>query len=865
MIGTSRAPGTRARLVALAPALAGALAACNLDFGGATVGNLGGGDPTPQCSDCVGEDGGVPAPPGIDGRRVALLDTQAPDPAITSFVLRGTFPVPPHSFPRADGRLPFAILDYDGTVLPTQTEIVSRYANEAQGADVVEVLAKVRRDPAVAQFDTLSFAVVQQPSLAPNAPGPHDLGDLQATASLPASIQAILSNASALEIRTYDCFGNRYVCRPFDGTGSHELMRHGRVSSELRIFQTLRPEPFVGGASGTLPHSFGVHVYLSTYTGQEILGLGLRFTNGHSGRDTTTDQDNPLDKLYFSKIELVVPSTMHLRQDLDDPFLGEGTVVGADKVLELVEPLPGGKLHVIRWLGQFHRRLWLFGPSGGNSVGAYANGMGQAFCARGRDPVYGHEYWSWWNKGTSRYFPQKYQLPKLDHVGRQTLRNQLANTKNHLTTRLRDGSSDGDYPIASGVLGWGHPYGVSYGGMTSGEEIFCWDGVRTAAAASVDGLQMYRALHRMHSNRQPNVLYDVDGEPTSVERWLRGSGAGAYVPFYHYIVPFLGGSYPDPFGFAAAPRFQINHVASAGLKPGYEGAHLSFDPHDWQHLIRYTRSAKVLAWLGNDSIAKDDLRMQAEMFHLSYHRYQNDQYGGIHSSGLRSHKAVVQAHPQKGGPFGRGEAWGLDCAVAAYSLADPEWRANKRPWLADILQMLLLSQGSCNGFLQAQVSSKAVEGRYRARQQIEQSITENALQGLRESVFRGADAALSDMARDVLVDSLYGFISDMAWSSGNGPWRYTGVGPKDVSLPIWCSGSQMPGDAITPNDYETYQDWSSFAYAYEITGDPIFLERAHVQFGSVGTLMNRLLNEGTNNIQNRSALIALMQHLDGQI
>jgi hypothetical protein len=124
---------------------------------------------------------------------------------------------------------------------------------------------------------------------------------------------------------------------------------------------------------------------------------------------------------------------------------------------------------------------------------------------------------------------------------------------------------------------------------------------------------------------------------------------------------------------------------------------------------------------------------------------------------------------------------------------------------------------------------------------------------------------MSDMTRDVLVDSLYGFISDMAWSSGNGPWRYTGVGPIDVTLPIWCSGAQMPGDAVTPNDYETYQDWSSFAYAYEITGDPIFLERAHVQYGSTGILLNRLMNSGTDNIENRSALLALMQHLEADL
>ena len=40
-----------------------------------------------------------------------------------------------------------------------------------------------------------------------------------------------------------------------------------------------------------------------------------------------------------------------------------------------------------------------------------------------------------------------------------------------LLGHLQDGTGVGDYPLASGVLGWGHPYGVSYGGMTGGEDI----------------------------------------------------------------------------------------------------------------------------------------------------------------------------------------------------------------------------------------------------------------------------------------------------------------------------------------------------------------------------------------------------------
>ena len=856
---------TRPRAAALARCssailLALSAGACSLQ--GATDA-IGGGGTNPRCETCVGEDGGSPAPSAIDGQTVTELETMAPAAQNSTFVLRGTLPVPPHTFPRADGLDPFVIRDWNGMPLTTQTGLVSRYANPADGADVVEVLARVHLDPAAAAGSQVRYPVVFTPRPAPSGPGTVGLEDLLAPVGIPTGIQALLADPSAIEIAAFDCFGNKYVCRPLDGTGSYELLRHGRVTSELRIYQTMKPEPFVSGPSGTLPRFLGVHTYLSTTSGEEVLGLGLRFNNGGSGRDGTTSDDDPLDKIYFQKIQVTLPAELGFLQDFDDPFVGGFTASGNRWTWDLVEPLAAGKLHVIRWLGQFHRRLRIATANGLGVARSYADGLGQGFCVRGTDSIFARPYWSWWNRGTARFFPQKYQLPSLDHVGLQFLRNQLSGQRAHIADRLLNGTSDGDYPIASSAMGWCHPYGVSYGGMTSGQEIYCWDGIATACAASTEGLQMYRALHRMHSDRQPNVLYDADGEPSTVERWLRENGDRDYVPFYHYVVPFLGGSYPDPFGYATAPRFQTNYVAANGLKPLYEDGYMAFDPNDLQHYIRYTHAAKVLAWLGNDSIAKDDLRMEAEMFHLSFHIYRNDQFGGFIGSGLLSQRALANEHPGKGGPFGRGEAWGLDCAVAAYSLGNPTWRASKKPWMQDIISMLLTSQGTCNGFLQAQVSNKAVEGKYRARQQIEQSITENALQGLRESVFRGVDAGFAAMTRDVLVNSLYGFISDMAFLPGAGPWRYTGVGPKDVNLPIWCSHAQMPSDAVTVGDIETFQDWSSFAYGFEITGDPIFLDKALEQSPGSTDLLLRLRNGGTNNIENVSALLALMQHRAG--
>jgi hypothetical protein len=312
----------------------------------------------------------------------------------------------------------------------------------------------------------------------------------------------------------------------------------------------------------------------------------------------------------------------------------------------------------------------------------------------------------------------------------------------------------------------------------------------------------------------------------------------------------------------------ISHefVQANGLQPAYEAAHLSFDPYDYQHFIRYTRSAKVLAWLANDSLAKDDLRMQAESFHLSFHANANNSSGSAQSGGLLSLMRTVEAVPGKGLGYGRGEAWGLDCAAAVYSLTDSDWRARKLTWFMQQTQLLLDGQAACSGFIQANPTSKVFNGPYYARQLIEQSITENALVGLHECVFREAFPAYAAMVRDILTDSLLAFVSDMAWFPGEfGPWRYTGVGYLDRSLPVWCSRAEMPNDAWTAGDRETYQDWSSFAYGYELTHDQSFLDHARLQIGasSNADLLARLQAAGTSNLPNQAALLTLMQRLQG--
>jgi hypothetical protein len=239
-----------------------------------------------------GEDGGGDAPPVPDGATVGFLET--PLTSDDSFVLHGTLPVPARTFPRVDGLAPFTILDFDGVPLPTQLEVVSRYPRPSDGADVVELLARVRRDPSLAPGTYARYEVVLDPhapdaTAGPGAPGALDL--LQGPQLVRPSVAALLADPRSIEIVAYDCFGNRYDLAPLDGTGVMRRERYGVAQTELRSYGNLDPSPPVAGPSGTLPHLLGVHAYISTFADEEFLGLDLRFHNGHSGRDPSTEAD----------------------------------------------------------------------------------------------------------------------------------------------------------------------------------------------------------------------------------------------------------------------------------------------------------------------------------------------------------------------------------------------------------------------------------------------------------------------------------------------------------------------------------------------------------------------------------------------
>ena len=792
----------------------------------------------------------------VTGTVVAAIEVEQPHPHLDEFVLRATLPVPPGTFLGAPGDpVPLGIEDLDGTLAEAQVERVSGYPRAEDGADVVEVIARVQRDPEIPQGEQVVYRVVAEDSPPPPAvppPGPDGLAS--GPKAIPAKVKALLESPHPLLLAATDLHGNAYLVDLLESEGGAVWKRFGRKSAELRTYGTMEPTPPVEGATATLPHLFGVHAYLETTDEEPLIGLDLRVNNGPDGNDTWDYHDDPMGDVYFDGLYLLVPKGWYAQQSFEDPGLGKPFHLGGYTVFPLVAPLEGDALHLMPANSQFHRRLVLSPVGEFDHAQHYAKEAGRGFCIQGENPE-GDAYWSWFSPDTPNYFPQSRALPNLDHLGRAWLRDKIYWELDLILDHLTDGTSTGTYPFSHGRLGWAHPFGVPYGGMTSGTEIHITDGIVTAASAARHGYRLAQVVHRMATDRMPNAYYAVTGEPTRIEDWILDSEAGPYIPMSFAMELHYSG--PDPMGYDVAPTFQVELVEAQGRQPDYEDTLRSYQFIDLKHLVRYTRNAKILAWLGNDSLAADDLRHQAELFHLTYGDHYNNPWAGKATGSMKEDRLYVDSLPSVGFKVGRGEGWGLDCMNAAYRLAPEEWRDAKYDWYEDIAWLLLDGQSACNGFWQSNVSAKNLDGKYRTRQSIEQAILENAIMGTVESVYRGRDAVMTHMLEDALVNSLYGMVSPESWNAGErGPRTIIAVGPLDEELPPFCGTIPEDGQSEW---MDGFQIGHSLAYGYEITGDPFFLQMAEEWVE--GDLLGTLELDALENIENRSALFALAQEL----
>ncbi len=808
-------------------------------------GCAGGGEDDPTSGP---ENGGGTPPPEATvnfsiGDKVAELELAAPSES--PFLIRGTIPIAAGMYLPSSSSSPFKLRVPGVGFVNTQVEVVSRYPAAEEGADVVEILAKVEVPAGTNPGDRVAYNVVWSP----NTSG---------SITVDCNVQSLLATQDALVVRATDVFGHLYeadlLYDLINATPELHTYRDGHIARQVRTYENLTPVTPAGGATGTLPHMMGAHAYITTWTEEEFISLDLRFHNGHQGLDPGTDQDNPVGKLYFNELELRVPSGWTVFQAFESPSLGTTYTEGANRVLPLVDPIAGPKMHVMPIQAQFHRRLVVCRSGAEDRARAVLREEWLAFCRDGENSNE-ERLLSWWNPGSARYWSQNLPLPTLDQLGtKDNIRGEVEVKFDTYEQVLLNGTT-GPFPLNSGNLGWSHPWGLDIGYMHGGDEILWWDGLEALWTASTEGYRNFQISHRMYTERHATALYDTSGDAYKYEDWLVEGPTQTYLPTYIYFIPWF--SLADLHGFTTADSFQVDAVAAQSRQPGYEATLLTYKWIDEAHLIRYTRSPKVLAWAGNDALSKDDLRLQAELCRTSYAPYPQKDNGESIVTGFTHDTFNVEENPGEGVYVDRTEGWGFDTVAAYYALADDDWRGLAEAWAEEIIDFFLLGQDDCSGFIMTYPSIDHIGGEYRLVQSISEAIITNGLWGMRTSMFDSRDEVYADRLNELILGSVQGMNGPKVWDPGGSTFHfYTAVGPYDQDLPPFCNYVPDGGHLYSDN----WQTWNFLLFGYLLTGDELYINRAGLMGGS--TNPDVIGGDAwSGELEVRAGMVALLQNL----
>ena len=780
-----------------------------------------------------------------DGAVVAKIRMPAPD--VSDFILRATLPLPRGTFAGTDSQVPLAVISSgDPSASVTQVEVVSRYPNSSDGADVVEIISRVRR-PDVAPGTEIEYLVVY---------APHDKGDLD----LSPAVETLLRAPGAVRLVANDPFGNQYSSdlfkkmRTLDNTV--EVVRDGELIKEFRVPEVLVPDSPETGPQGTLPRMMGVNAFVRTFENEDFFALDLHIHNAFDGKDESVTWDDVLADIYFDKLHLRLPQGWQVVHGLENPFTGDAMEAGNMQEVPLIAAMSDGDMHMMHRQSQFSRRLIVARDGAVDRARAELERQTLGFCIAGNADD-GSELWSWWNEATARYMPQNHRLPDLSSMTtRSAVNDQYEGQYESRSAMVRDGVGDA-YPVISGNLGWAHPYWSDYGGMTGGENIEQVPGVDIAWSGSQAGFRFIEMRNQMVLDRQPTALYSSAGVPTKFEDHIIPSGLqGPYLPF-DMSMKFVGDD--SYFGFDDAPSFQSDYVASAGLKPFYEDRLKEFMAIDLQHLIRFTNDLKTMTWLGNDSLSKWQIRRVGELFRMTHHEGNVGNYGYVGASSLQWRQNRVADHPGVGIEYGRGEGWGLFAATAAYATGNDDLRSRFLPWFAEVSRVCEAGQSTCTGNLTAVRIGKQLNGLYRTRQTFEQSFATNALESMRTSVFARVDEDVHERLSNIIVDTAYSTIRMPFYDPAHGGLRkMVGVGMSDMSVPDFCF--TLPDNAGYGYSYVDHETpLTLWNYAYKISGDAEFLQIAANSVGVTSNLEAELNILGTQRLPHSAFLLGTIQ------
>ena len=748
-----------------------------------------------------------------DGRSpVARFEVVLPEG--DGFVLHGTLPLPSGTWP--DGGPPplLSVASPRGELHPAQVEPLTR-----SGAGEVEVVAL--------------RAYLSQPSgLAPGERALFDvfLGEPDSPVAPPAIPAASLALCdpeadTPILLQARDIFGNLYradlrALPAAAGSGERTLLESGPVQRVVRTYATLMPTDQARAAGpnrAPRPHLMGVHAYWTFRAGEERVGLDLRINNGAtSGSRRPGPGEEPVGTLYWDSLELVLPPDWRVDPLVADPFFGGGRDEADRRVVTLVRPEEDGSLHMMPPQAQFHRRLTLRPRT--RRPGGYLPLEGLAFARKGQG------LWSWWNASSAHWFPIDALLPDWGPLrigplrGEEAMRSRLTRRRDDLRKTLRSGTPVKGV-LAGPLMGWAQPAGVSVQGMTGGKGITYISGHQAMGAASPQGVEALMLQHRMNACRQPQAQYDRLGHIVGFEAWLDSKGRipfdfrtnGRMVP-PPFRLPCQGGPPSDP----QARRVRLDHrrppydrgspLRSGGRIDGGDGDLFAWMPHDGQHYARWTHPAMALAWLCGDALARDDLALAAETFHLMFHGAEHVHASWSDGVTLLQFERLAAAYPHHGLPLGRDQAWGIDAMCAAWRLADDPWRAAHREWFRRVGE-LLVTGAMPSGILERHEEPKLLEGRYAGAQAFECLFLEHAERCLIESVLADTEPELAEELGAVHQRALDYLFWGPVWACIEergetvcGPrWHFATAPAGDFASPPYCDETHYGPRYLPPN------------------------------------------------------------------
>ncbi|QDV06950.1 hypothetical protein Poly30_24680 [Planctomycetes bacterium Poly30] len=795
----------------------------------------------------------VPAVMAQSGRVVAKISVIAPAPA--SFILEATLPVPPGTIVEGQTTVPLA-LRIDDHEVTTQIEVVSWYPDPEDGADVIELIGRVRRPASVSEGDEIEFEVVEsQQSVQPFVASPH--------------VEQLLNTPGAIRLTANDLHGNGYTAdllakvRREDPSVTNP--RFGTYIQESRSHEVMVPDPGAGtGASAPYPHLLGVHVFARSYAHLDFLALDLTLHNGIFGK-SNSPLDDAICDAYFDSLDLHLPAGWTLAWAIESPAYGERRNEPGGTVQSLVRPLRYGQFHNVPQQAQFNRRLII-------ARGAQALAQGRSllrretrgFCVPSATPPHQitdpeNELWSWWNPLTARFLTSNTRLPVLTHMSRESVTAELESDYFQVWDQVRTGR-EGGYPMTFPSLGWAHPWGVQYGGMTGGDEIEMIPAIREAWARQPVGLRFLDQLSKAYIDRQPDAIFQLDGTPPDVEEHVFLEGTpNAYVDGYFYLKPAYSDTY---FGFNHVEWSMAETAYMTARIPFYEKDLKDFRPIDFAHHTRYLNPQLGLTWLGNDSLAKLQLELSSALFRFSFHKYKNSFYNSIQGTGLLRRKLDVGENPGKGASFGRPEAWALIASVAHYVTSkDRGERARMRTWFEDVSRTAYLGQSTCTGNPTAVAIGKAFKGAYHTRQSFEVGFMLNAAQSIKTSVLDGVRPGMASMMQDYVTAGAYSTVSTPFWNlQANAQYRVIAVRPRFLHLPEFCADIPENGYEESPY-FDKTTAMPAWAYAFQATGDGIFLQRAQEALGESSNPLFELEKYGTHLLYEIAPLLSTLQAL----